>query len=225
MRRIEAARLSKAAQRPVRVAWTRGRRVHAQAFCARRPSRAFAVRSGGNAIAAWDQQTAGGFVLFAFFPTPLRWVFGTDFGATRAARSVRTPSADHACQRGRSVSYRSRPDRGAGWASGRTCLLSSNGIDELAAAAGVDPLEFRLRHLRRRRRGRAHEARAAKRRRRQAGWGRPLSDGQRARYRLLRTTAAPLSPKWPRLRVDRASGAVRVDAGGRGCRLRPGYQP
>ncbi len=98
------------------------------------------------------------------------------------------------------------------WSSFRSLGATANTfanesfMDELAAAAGADPLAFRLRHLDDPR-GRDVLAAAAK----QAGWGTPLPDGEGrgiayAQYENREAYVATVA----QVRVDRGSGALRV---------------
>jgi nicotinate dehydrogenase subunit B len=79
-------------------------------------------------------------------------------------------------------------------------------MDELAAAAGAEPLTYRLRYLDDPRARAVLEAAA-----RRAGWGQPLPEGEGrglafARYENTEAYAAAVAE----VAVDRASGAVRV---------------
>ncbi len=203
---IEAARLSKAAQRPVRVAWTRGEEF-TQGFLRPPTVTRFRGALGGNAIAAWDQQTAGGFVLFAFFPTPLRWVFGTDFGATRGAVGPYAISDMRVSAAIRELPVKTGSWRGLGL--GPNVFAVEQWIDELAVAAGVDPLEFRLRHLPDDDAG-ARMKRVLQTAAQAAGWGSPLSEGS-GRGIACSYDGGTYIAEVAEVTVDRASGAVRVD--------------
>jgi CO/xanthine dehydrogenase Mo-binding subunit len=86
-------------------------------------------------------------------------------------------------------------------------FASESFMDELAAAAGIDPVEFRLRHLKDPRAKAVIEA-AAK----QAGWRPGKSDGKNgvgigfARYKTLATYVACIAE----VTVDRANGRISV---------------
>lgn len=203
---IEAARLSKAAQRPVRVAWTRGEEF-TQGFMRPPTVTRFRGAVDGNGIAAWDQQLAGGFVLFAFFPTPLRWVFGTDFGATRGAVGPYAVPNMRVTAAIRELPVKTGSWRGLGL--GPNVFAVEQWVDELALAAGVDPLEWRLRHL-------PDDAAGARMRRvlesaaQTAGWGGPLPEGS-GRGIACSFDGGTFVAEVVEATVDRASGEVRVD--------------
>jgi len=122
---VEAARLAKAAGRPVTLHWTRAEEFMWAYF---RPAALIEVEAGldaGNSIAAWDftNYNSGG----AALDTPYRV----------ANARVRFVASDSPL---RQSSYR--------------CLAATANnfareafTDELAEAAGKDPLEFRLAHL------------------------------------------------------------------------------
>jgi isoquinoline 1-oxidoreductase len=122
---LEAARLAKAARRPVSVRWTRAEEFIWAYF---RPAAVIECRGGldaGGSIVAWDfvNINAGG----AAIDTPYR---------TPNARIV-SAGADSPLRQG---AYRCLAATGNNFAR-------ESFMDELAAAAGADPLAFRLAHL------------------------------------------------------------------------------
>ncbi|WP_420640712.1 molybdopterin cofactor-binding domain-containing protein [Candidatus Leptofilum sp.] len=143
---VEAARLSQAAGRPVHVGWNRTEDMRYGFF---RPSTHHVMkgRLGGNGrIEALQHEIASGDVLFSFFPSIASAIVGADFGAYRGARllyegipnrqmvSYRTP-----------LPVRTGPWRGLGLLASTFAIESF--MDDMAHAAGIDPLQFRLNHL------------------------------------------------------------------------------
>jgi isoquinoline 1-oxidoreductase beta subunit len=145
----EAARLSKAAGAPVHVGWTRTEELR---YGFVRPSTHHVMRAQLGAdgrIAAFEHRQASGDVLFALLPKAASniagGILGADFGATRGAMlRYDVPNVSTIVWR-RPLPVRTGPWRGLGALPNAFALESF--IDELAAAAGADPLEFRLRHL------------------------------------------------------------------------------
>lgn len=128
---VQAARLSRLARRPVQVAWTREEEFFYDTF---QPAAAVRIRSGLDArqrIAFWDYH-----VLFA---------------GDRSSENiydvphVRTVSRGSAFGGGGPHPFPTGAWRGPG--SNSNIFARESHIDELAAAAGIDPLEFRLRNL------------------------------------------------------------------------------
>ena len=122
---LEAARLARSAGRPVSVQWTREEEF-TWAYC--RPAAVIECRGGLKAdgsLVAWDFTTinAGGAAL------------GTPYAVPNVR--VSSVSADSPLPQG---SYRCLGATGNNFAR-------ESFMDELAAAAGADPLEFRLSHL------------------------------------------------------------------------------
>jgi len=145
----EAARLSKASGAPVHVGWTRTEELR---YGYVRPSTHHVMRARLGAdgrIAAFEHRQASGDVLFALLPKAAASVaggiLGADFGATRGSMlRYDVPNVSTVVWR-RPMPVRTGPWRGLGALPNAFALESF--IDELAAAAGVDPLEFRLRHM------------------------------------------------------------------------------
>ncbi|MEK7324945.1 MAG: molybdopterin cofactor-binding domain-containing protein, partial [Chloroflexota bacterium] len=141
----EAARLSKASGLPVRVNWDRGEEFQ-HGFM--RPPTRHKLRAGldvnGNVV-AWTHEQSSGLVLFASFPKPLQWLIGVDFGAIRGAIPDYTFPNHRTTAWYRDIGARTGPWRGLGLLPNGFAVESF--VDELAQAAGADPLEFRLRHL------------------------------------------------------------------------------
>ncbi len=122
---VEAARLAKAAGRPVSLRWTREEEC-TWAYC--RPAGLIEIRAGldgaGN-LAAWD------FTNYNSGESALESPYESPNGRTRFL------AADSPLRQG---SYRAL-------ASTANTFARESAIDDLAKLAGVDPLEFRLKHL------------------------------------------------------------------------------
>ncbi|MCB8939030.1 MAG: xanthine dehydrogenase family protein molybdopterin-binding subunit [Ardenticatenaceae bacterium] len=142
----EAALLSRAAGRPVHVGWNRTEEMRHGFF---RPSTHHVLTGkvdGNGRIQALQHEVASGDVLFSFFPGIASAIVGADFGAYRGARleydgipnrqmvSYRTP-----------LPVRTGPWRGLGLLANTFAIESF--MDEMAQAANIDPLQFRLNHL------------------------------------------------------------------------------
>ena len=184
---FEAARLSTAVRKPVRVAWSREEQFGHAYF---RPPTAHRIRAGVSAagrISHWNHEFASGPVIFGLAAASplLKWVtsFIQDFGGSRGA----VHSYDIAHQEIRywdqPMPMPTGPWRGLG-ASANAFAIESV-MDDLAALAGADPLEFRLRHLESGNRDGSTDTALKKRRQRlarvlkaaadKAGWNRPLA--------------------------------------------------
>ncbi len=212
----DAVILSRAVGKPVRVQWSRQDEFAWEPYA---PAMVMEVRGGldheGNVIAwAYDvwtpthvsrpgsgRQLLAGLLIYGWeMPRPM-W-FG---GGTRNAPT----NYDFPNQRVRvhwleSLPLRSSAMRSLG-AAGNT-FANESFMDELAAAAGIDPLEFRLRYLSDSREREVLEAAA-----RHAGWGTSLLAGQGrglafARYENDAAIVATVA----HVEVDSASGAIRV---------------
>jgi isoquinoline 1-oxidoreductase len=130
---VEAARLAKAAGKPVQVVWDRAEEFFFDTF---RPAAVVKIRSGVTAtgkIAFWDAKiyAAGGGDAKPFYDIPN---YHTE---SAGGWQGGNPPGMHPFAVG--------PWRGPS-ANTNTFARESH-IDGLAAKAGVDPLEFRLRHL------------------------------------------------------------------------------
>lgn len=168
---LEAARLSRAAGRPVRVNWDR--REEFQHGFVRPPTRSV-LRAGltnDGRVAGWEHAQASGLVLFAFFPAFLRVIFGSDFGATRGA--IAPYAFDHHRTTAQLIDLPVMTSSWRGLGLLPNVFAVESFMDELAHAAGADPLAFRLAHLGDdpvgMRLGRVLRTAAER-----AGWGEPL---------------------------------------------------
>lgn len=122
---IEAARLAKAVGKPVKLAWSREEEFWWAYF---RPAGVIEVKAGidaGGKLTAWEfhNHNSGGAAIETPYEVP--------------AKSVRSHGSKSPLRQG---SYR-------GLAAAANCFARESSMDELAATAGIDPLEFRLRNL------------------------------------------------------------------------------
>ncbi|MCY1074322.1 xanthine dehydrogenase family protein molybdopterin-binding subunit [Archangium lansingense] len=208
---IEAARLSRATGRPVHVGWTRAEEFRQGFF---RPPTHHVLRASleeSGRVLAFEHHQASGDVLFSLLPEAASAVLGADFGAWRGA-SIRYAMAHRRVRAQRvKLPVPTATWRGLGLLANTFALESF--MDELAHAAGEDPLAFRLKHLGEdelgRRMRRTLEA-AAK----QAGWGTAAPEG-RARglacsvdARTVVAQVAEVSVEEDRVRVHRITCAV-----------------
>ncbi|MEX0715875.1 MAG: molybdopterin cofactor-binding domain-containing protein [Planctomycetaceae bacterium] len=123
---VEAARISRAAKRPVKLVWTREEEFTWAYF---RPAGVITVNGGAKkdgTLTAWDfhNYNSGGSGIRMSYDVPNQVV---------ETHSARSPL--------RQGSYR-------GLASAANCFARETHMDDLAHAAGIDPLEFRLKNLR-----------------------------------------------------------------------------
>ena len=142
---IEAARLSSAAGAPVHVGWDR---TEAMLHGYLRPptkSILHGAVDGAGRIIAMEHRQGSSDVAFSFMPDFMELVMGADFGATIGARiNYDVPN--------RTVTaWRKTLPVWTGWWRGLGLFANTfaveSFVDELAAAAGADPLQFRLDHL------------------------------------------------------------------------------
>lgn len=183
---IEAARLSKAAGAPVHVGWSRTDEMRYGYFRPLTHHKLYGrVDAEGNLVAIEHRQASGD-VAFDFLPPFMSTVMGADFGAYRGA-TIRYDAPNK-----RTVAYRRELPLRTGWWRGLGLLPNTfaveSFIDELAHAAGVDPLTFRLRNLR--------------------------DEGDSARYRRVLQAAAELGEWGKAAPAGRARGlAGQIDVG------------
>lgn len=171
----EAARLSQAVKAPVHVGWTRPEDMRYGYF--RPPTRSqFSAKVENGRITALNHNHSSAEVAFAFFPGFLQSIMGTDFGAWRGAFNFYTAIPDRWLTTWRPI----LPVR-TGWWRGLGLLANvfatESFMDELAAVAGADPLQFRLDHLGNEPLGKrmAGVLRAAADK---AGWNEPVAAGR-----------------------------------------------
>jgi nicotinate dehydrogenase subunit B len=153
----DAAFLSRAAGRPVRVQWSREEEF---VWEPKGPAMVMEVRGGldaGGNVVAWDynvwspnhaarprmaRQLVTAQLLSSQGPPPSRFFLGGDFNAKTSYAIPNQRSTIHwlATSPIRASSFRSR-------GGAANTFANESFMDELAAAAGADPLEFRLRYL------------------------------------------------------------------------------
>jgi isoquinoline 1-oxidoreductase beta subunit len=172
---VEAAILSEAANRPVHVGWDRTEEFQNGFLRPPTHSKFRASLNNNGTIAAIEHQQASGDVAFPFVPGFLTAIMGADFGAWRGA-TIR-----YGIPNRQTIAWRTELPVPTGWWRGLGLLANvfsiESFIDELAHAAGADPLEFRLKHLppgtRRARYNKVLETVAEK-----SGWGSSLPPGR-----------------------------------------------
>ena len=172
---VEAARLSAASGRPVHVGWTRAEEFR-HGFVRPPTHHVLQATLGADGrITAIEHSQASGDVLFPLFPAPLRTVFGADFGAWRGAWVIYAiPNILVTAERV-VLPIETGAWRGLGLLANVFAVESF--IDELAYAAGVDPLTFRINQTgddETGRRIRAVLTKVAE----QAQWGSPVAAGR-----------------------------------------------
>ncbi|MFK7800522.1 MAG: molybdopterin cofactor-binding domain-containing protein [Anaerolineae bacterium] len=141
----EAAILAMAVQQPVHVGWTRPQDMRDGYFRPPTRSRLSAKLENGK-ITAVNHNHSSGEVAFPFFPAFLKTVFGTDFGAWRGAFNI----YGNIENRRLNTHLAPLPVSTGWWRSlGLLANVFANEsfMDEMAHAAGADPLQFRLDHL------------------------------------------------------------------------------
>lgn len=208
---VEAARLSQAAGQPVHLVWSRPEDF--QNSFVRPPTHHIlraSLTSDGH-IDAWVHEQASGKVALPFLPAIAGAVLGHDFGAWRGGRVT------YSIPNRATIAWVAELPFLTGWWRGLGLLPNTFAIecfmDEVAVAAGVDPIELRLRHLPAGNIGerlRTALLAAADR----AGWNTPAPAG-RARgvaccvdYGTVVANVAEVSVEGGQIRVHRVTAAV-----------------
>lgn len=142
---IEAARLSQAAGVPVHLGWNRREELRSGFFQPLSHHRMAAVLDENGRITAMEHQLASGDILFSFFPDVMAAAFGADIGVTRGARIVYDIPHRRTEVWRRKLPVKTGSWRGLGLLPNIFAIESF--MDELAHAASIDPLPFRLNHL------------------------------------------------------------------------------
>lgn len=174
---VEAARLSEASGRPVHVGWSRSTDLSHGFY--RPPTRTRmrgAVGIDGR-IGGIEQFSAGGDIIWAVarLPEPIREVLGFDPGGLLGQFLPYQLDAYRVVNRREDLPIPCGPWRGLGLMP--NTFATESFIDELAEAAGIDPLPFRLTHLPDTTNGRRLRA-VLERAARMAGWAEPLPLGR-----------------------------------------------
>jgi isoquinoline 1-oxidoreductase len=180
---IEAAKLAKAAGKPVKVNWTREEEFNWAYF---RPAGVIDVNAGvskDGVLTAWEfhNYNSGGSGIRAPYEI--------------ANVSTETHGSDSPLRQG---SYRALASTGNNFAR-------ESHIDELAKEAGIDPLAFRLKNLRDMRVRAVLEAAAAK-----FGWGQAKSEPTRGFGLACGTEKGSYVATCAEVAIDPAKGDVRV---------------
>ena len=208
---VEAARLAQAAGRPVHLVWSRAEDFR-NSFV--RPPTHHILRASLTAdgrIEALVHEQASGKVALPFLPAIAGAVLGHDFGAWRGARiGYNIPNRQ-------TIAWVADLPFLTGWWRGLGLLPNTFALecfmDEVAAAAGVDPIELRLRHLPEGNIGqrlRAVLLAAADR----AGWNSPAPAGRArgvaccADYGTVVANVAEVSVEGGQIRVEKVTATV-----------------
>jgi len=171
---VEAARLSAVVGYPVHVGWTRPEDF-LNGFLRPPTHHVFRGALKGERIAALEHQQSSGAVAFPFVSGVFKTILGADFGAWRGAM------IDYDIPDRSTTAWLPELPIATGWWRGLGLLANTFAVesflDELAHAAGIDPLAFRIAHLTNstmdQRRRRVLETAAEK-----ASWGSPLPPGR-----------------------------------------------
>ncbi len=203
---VEAAILSAAVGQPVHVGWNRTEEIQNGYF---RPPTHHQLRGQLDAngkITALEHQQASSDVVFFFLPPLAPLIMGADFGAWRGAM------IPYAIPNKEVTAWHVKLPCPTGWWRGLGLLANifagESFMDELANAAGTDPLQFRLDHLgddkRSLRYQRVLETLSAA-----SGWDTPLPVG-RARGIAMSADVKTIVAQVAEVSVDEATKQIRV---------------
>ena len=200
---LDSVLLSKAAGKPVKVMWTREDDIHSGRF---RPLYVNRLRAGLDAagnVTAYHHRAVCDHVMAFMDPVRFEQVKGRDGIALNGIGVGSYEIADRASE-GVLVhtGMRTNPLRGIGFTA--NSFATEVFVDELAAKAGVDPLEFRLRMLKKDPRGRhviEETAKMAEWQRKRPGHGLGI-----AYVNYSGTEIAGIAD----VTVDKATGAIKV---------------
>jgi isoquinoline 1-oxidoreductase subunit beta len=142
---VEAARLSKAAGAPVHVGWDRREDLGHEFYRPMAHYRLSAALDDRKRIKAMAVEQATGEVLLGILPDFVGRIVGIDMGAIAGAYVLYDIPNREFTQWNRKLPIPTGPWRGVGLFPSVFAMESF--VDELAHAAGADPLQFRLDHL------------------------------------------------------------------------------
>jgi isoquinoline 1-oxidoreductase beta subunit len=203
---VEAARLSKAVNAPVHVGWDRYEEMRDGFVRPLSHHQLSASLNDQGQIEAMMHEQASGDALFGAFPGPVGRILGFDFGSTRGGQILYAiPNRDTTVWR-RPMPIPTGSWRGLGLMPNGFALESF--VDEVAHAAGADPLQFRLAHLPDDALGQrmANVLEAAADR---ASWGMSLPDG-RAQGIACTNDGGTVVAEVAEISLDQDSGRIRV---------------
>jgi isoquinoline 1-oxidoreductase beta subunit len=203
---IEAARLSRAVGAPVHVGWDRFEEMRNGFVRPLTHHRLAARLDDQGQIEAMHHEQASGDALFGGFPQAVAGIVGFDFGSTRGAQiPYALPHREVTAWR-RPMPIPTGSWRGLGLMANIFAIESF--LDELAAEAGMDPLQFRLAHLPEDALGQrmraALEAAASR-----AGWGGALPEG-RAQGLACGLDGGTVVAEVAEISLDTDAGRIRV---------------
>jgi isoquinoline 1-oxidoreductase beta subunit len=203
---VEAARLSKAVGAPVHVGWNRLEEMRDGFVRPLTHHQLSASLNDRGRIEALIHEQASGDALFGGFPRAIGKILGFDFGSTRGAQ------IPYAIANRETMTWRlpmpipTGSWRGLGLMANVFAIESF--VDELAHAAGADPLQFRLDHLPDdalgQRMGAALQAAADR-----AGWGSNSPEGQ-AQGIAVATDGGTVAAEVAEISLDPETGRIRV---------------
>ena len=142
---VEAARLSQAVGAPVHVGWDRPDALRQGYFRPPTHSKLTGVLDENGRIAAIEHLQGSGNVAFGFMPKFLEFALGADFGSWRGSKIVYdVPNIE-------TIAWNQELPVWTGWWRGLGLVANTFAVesfmDEMADAAGVDQLQFRLDHM------------------------------------------------------------------------------
>jgi isoquinoline 1-oxidoreductase beta subunit len=203
---VEAARLSRAVGAPVHVGWDRFEEMRNGFVRPLTHHQMSAVLDDQGQIEAMMHEQASGDALFGGFPAPVGKVLGFDFGSTRGAQILYSIANLDTTVWRRQMPIPTGSWRGLGLMANVFAIESF--FDELAHAAGADPLQFRLAHLPDdalgQRMGAVLQAVAE-----QAGWGKSQPEGW-AQGLACSNDGGTVVAEVAEISLDQDSGRIRV---------------
>jgi isoquinoline 1-oxidoreductase beta subunit len=203
---VEASRLSRAVGAPVHVGWDRYEEMRDGYVRPLTHHRLGAVLGAQGRIEALVHEQASGDALFGGFPAPVGRILGFDFGSTRGGQILYAiPNRETKVWR-RQMPIPTGAWRGLGLMANTFALESF--MDELAHAAGMDPLSFRLAHLPQDALGQRLGA-VLKAAGEGAGWGEPQPDG-RAQGIACSNDGGTVVAEVAQISLEQESGRIRV---------------
>jgi isoquinoline 1-oxidoreductase beta subunit len=201
---VDSALMSKAAGKPVKVIWTREDDVHQGRF---RPLYVNKLRAGIDAsgnIVAWHHRLVCDRVLAFMDPVRYASAKGRD---NIAMRGTEIPTYDIPDQLAEGVhvdtGMRTAPLRAIG--VGQNAFANEVFMDEIAEKLKVDPVQFRLKHLK----GSPRARHAIEEVARMSGWGSKRAAGRELGFAYLDYSGTQVAGV-AEVSIDKASGAIKV---------------